>query len=229
VTDEVHAAVHGMQSAGRDAVADRLARQADGQKLEHGHHAVLASGQASDPSIRGLNATRLAPSGNREALRPIYGLNATRIGCGRSCDVLWPLGRRRHGPILLPHRPIRPGRARKDTRPLHSRNTSRPLQSATAVNSARKLLNAIRIVALLDALLLAPLVFAALTDREDWVSVLGPIHGVGFLLLIVMVVRGVIERYWGWWFPALVVVTLGPPGSLIGDVRIRRDLDRAPA
>lgn len=97
------------------------------------------------------------------------------------------------------------------------------------MNSARKLLNAIRIVALLDALLLAPLVFAALTDREDWVSVLGPIHGVGFLLLIVMVVRGVIERYWGWWFPALVVVTLGPPGSLIGDVRIRRELDRAPA
>ena len=97
------------------------------------------------------------------------------------------------------------------------------------MSSARKLLNAIRVVALLDALLLAPLVFAALTDREDWVSVLGPVHGVGFLLLIVMVVRGVIERHWGWWFPALVVVTLGPPGSLIGDVRIRRDLDREPA
>jgi hypothetical protein len=40
----------------------------------------------------------------------------------------------------------------------------------------------------------------------------------------VLVVRGAIERFWGWWFPALVVVTLGPPGSLIGDVRIRRAL-----
>jgi len=43
----------------------------------------------------------------------------------------------------------------------------------------------------------------------------------------VLVVRGVTERFWGWWFPVLVVVTLGPPGSLIGDLRIRRDLDAA--
>ncbi|MCE3267572.1 MAG: hypothetical protein K0S15_2281, partial [Solirubrobacterales bacterium] len=27
-----------------------------------------------------------------------------------------------------------------------------------------------------------------------------------------------------WWFPALVVVTLGPPGSLIGDWVLRRKL-----
>jgi hypothetical protein len=47
---------------------------------------------------------------------------------------------------------------------------------------------------------------------------------VGFLLLLVLVVRGATERFWGWWFPALVVVTLGPPGSLLGDVRIRRAL-----
>ena len=36
--------------------------------------------------------------------------------------------------------------------------------------------------------------------------------------------RGAAEERWGWWFPALVVVTLGPPGSLIGDLRIRRGL-----
>ncbi|MCP9488531.1 MAG: DUF3817 domain-containing protein [Solirubrobacteraceae bacterium MAG38_C4-C5] len=95
------------------------------------------------------------------------------------------------------------------------------------MSPARKLLDAIRVVAVLDALLLVVLVFAALTDRESWVSVLGPIHGVGFLALLVMVVRGVIERFWGWWFLALVVVTLGPPGSLIGDLRIRRELDTA--
>ncbi len=96
--------------------------------------------------------------------------------------------------------------------------------SRALVSPARKLLDIVRIVAVVDAFLLAPLVYAALTDRESWVSVLGPIHGIGFLLLLVLVVRGVIERYWGWWFPALVAVTLGPPGSLIGDVRIRRAL-----
>jgi hypothetical protein len=37
-------------------------------------------------------------------------------------------------------------------------------------------------------------------------------------------VSGAGEGLWGWWFPAIVVVTLGPPGSLIGDVRIRRRL-----
>ncbi len=83
-------------------------------------------------------------------------------------------------------------------------------------------LTVVRRVALADALLLVPLVIAALTDAEGVVSVLGPIHGVGFLALLLLCAQGAGEGLWGWWFPALVVVTLGPPGSLIGDVRIRR-------
>jgi len=88
----------------------------------------------------------------------------------------------------------------------------------------RRLLDVIRIVALADALLLVVLVFCALTDRESAVSVLGPIHGVGFLALLFLCVRGAGERLWGWWFPLIVLVTAGPPGSLIGEVRIRRGL-----
>ena len=83
-------------------------------------------------------------------------------------------------------------------------------------------LTVVRWVALADALLLVPLVVAALSDAEGLVSILGPIHGVGFLALLFLCVQGAGEGLWGWWFPALVVVTLGPPGSLIGDVRIRR-------
>ncbi len=83
-------------------------------------------------------------------------------------------------------------------------------------------LTVVRRVALADALLLVPLVVAALTGAEGVVDVLGPLHGVGFLALVLLCVQGAGERLWGWWFPALVVVTLGPPGSLIGDVRIRR-------
>ena len=88
----------------------------------------------------------------------------------------------------------------------------------------RRRLDVIRIVALFDAALLIVLVIAAVSDSEGLVSVLGPIHGVGFLGLLFLCVRGAGEGLWGWWFPALVVVTLGPPGSLIGDVRIRRRL-----
>jgi hypothetical protein len=87
-------------------------------------------------------------------------------------------------------------------------------------------LRLIRIVAILDFLLLIPLVIAALRHAEGVVDILGPIHGVGFLLLLFLCLRGVGQERWGWWFPALVVVTLGPPGSLIGERRIRRRLDR---
>ena len=93
----------------------------------------------------------------------------------------------------------------------------------------RRRLGVIRIVAVLDALLLIVLVAAAISNAEDVVSVLGPIHGVGFLILIFLCVRGAGESLWGWWFPLLVVVTLGPPGSLIGDLRIRRELAAAGA
>ena len=89
--------------------------------------------------------------------------------------------------------------------------------------AVRHALDRVRIVAVLDALLLVPLVVAAVQD-SDLTRILGPIHGVGFLALLYLVVKGVGDGLWGWWFPALVVVTLGPPGSLIGDVRIRRDL-----
>ena len=84
----------------------------------------------------------------------------------------------------------------------------------------------IRAVAIADFLLLVPLVIAALSHSEGVVSILGPIHGVGYLILLGLCIRGWIEGLWGWWFPALVVVTLGPPGSLYGDLRIRRELRR---
>jgi hypothetical protein len=98
-------------------------------------------------------------------------------------------------------------------------------ETATTATGARRLLDKIRIVAIADFCLLVPLVVCAILGAQSVVSVLGPIHGLGFLALLVMCAKGAGEGYWGWWFPALVVVTLGPPGSLIGDVRIRRSLD----
>lgn len=88
-----------------------------------------------------------------------------------------------------------------------------------------KQLRLIRIVAIVDFVLLVPLVIAALTHSEGVVDVLGPLHGAGFVVLLFLCLRGVGQGRWGWWFPAIVVVTLGPPGSLIGERRIRRELE----
>ena len=95
----------------------------------------------------------------------------------------------------------------------------------TTTDTTLHSLRLIRIVAIVDFVLLVPLVVAALSHAEAVVDVLGPVHGAGFLLLLFLCVRGVGEDRWGWWFPVLVVVTLGPPGSLIGERRIRRALE----
>ena len=84
-----------------------------------------------------------------------------------------------------------------------------------------RLLKLIRWAAIADFLLLIPLVIAAVRDADGVVSILGPIHGIGFVVLLVLCLKGWSEDRWGLWFPALVVVTLGPPGSLIGERRIR--------
>lgn len=92
-----------------------------------------------------------------------------------------------------------------------------------------KQLNVIRIVAILDFALLVPLVIAALTHAERVVDFLGPAHGIGYLFLLFLCLRGLAQRRWGWWFPVIVAVTLGPPGSLWGEHRIRKQLDEGPA
>jgi hypothetical protein len=99
----------------------------------------------------------------------------------------------------------------------------------SAPRGTLRALDRVRIVAVLDALLLVPLVWAALTEREELVDVLGPTHGFGFLLLMFLTVQGAGAGRWGWWFPIVTLVTAGPPGSLLGEMRIRRRLRDAGA
>ncbi len=93
----------------------------------------------------------------------------------------------------------------------------------------KRWLNIIAWVAILDTVLLVPLLYSAsfFADNHGVVQVLGPIHGFGFLALLGLCVKGVGERWWGWWFPAIVVITLGPLGSLLGDWYVRRRLPSA--
>lgn len=89
----------------------------------------------------------------------------------------------------------------------------------------RRLLNAVLTVGIIDALLLVALLYVAVVDRSDAaVHVLGPIHGVGYLLLLGLTARGAMDDQWGWWFPGLVLVTGGPLGSIAGEIVLRKRL-----
>lgn len=108
---------------------------------------------------------------------------------------------------------------------------SRPVEQPDAADppgSPREMrfLNIIAWVAIVDVLLLIPLIWASrwIADRHEIVGMLGPIHGFLFVALIGLCAYGSLQKWWGWWFPAIVVVTLGPPGSLIGDWIIRRQI-----
>ena len=48
--------------------------------------------------------------------------------------------------------------------------------------------------------------------------------GLGFVLLMYLTAKGAGEGRWGWWFPAVTLVTAGPPGSILGEIKLRRDL-----
>ena len=89
-----------------------------------------------------------------------------------------------------------------------------------------KFLNWIAVVAILDFVLLIPLVWASrfVADKHDIVSVLGPVHGFFFLVLIGLCAFGSMNKWWGWWFPLITVITGGAIGSLIGDYIVRKQL-----
>jgi hypothetical protein len=93
----------------------------------------------------------------------------------------------------------------------------------------RRLLNAATVLGVVDAALLVPLLIAAAVHHEPTIDILGPLHGGLFIVLVAVVALGAGLRYWGWWFPATVVVTLGPPGSFFGEWRLRKRVRRAPA
>ncbi|MGI8730525.1 MAG: DUF3817 domain-containing protein [Solirubrobacteraceae bacterium] len=89
-------------------------------------------------------------------------------------------------------------------------------------------LNVILPLAIIDALLLIPLLLHRFADLDTLVPVfvLGMTHGLLFIALVVLCAKGAYDRLWGWWFPIVTVITGGPPGSIVGDVVIRGKLSR---
>jgi hypothetical protein len=97
--------------------------------------------------------------------------------------------------------------------------------TVSAAPDLRRQLNITLAVGLADGALLVVLVYFAFINRSDTaVHILGPIHGLGFIALLLLTGNGALQKLWGWWFPALVIVTGGPVGSIIGDLILRRGL-----
>ncbi len=83
-------------------------------------------------------------------------------------------------------------------------------------------LNVILVVAIVDAVLLVPLLAHRFADLDVPVFAIGMTHGLLFIALVGLCAKGALDGLWGWWFPAITVITGGPPGSIVGDIVIRR-------
>ena len=81
-------------------------------------------------------------------------------------------------------------------------------------------LNVLRALSLLDGVLLVVLLVASLTKKEEAVAVVGPTHGLLYLLLIGSLLLGVGRRWWGWGL-VLGVAALGPLVSIPALERVR--------
>lgn len=83
-------------------------------------------------------------------------------------------------------------------------------------------LRIIQWAAWIDLILLIVLLTAAFTHQQNAVHILGPLHGINFLLLAVLVATGALDGLWSWWFPAAILFTAGAPGALVGEWILKR-------
>ena len=77
------------------------------------------------------------------------------------------------------------------------------------------MMRALRVVALLETVSFAVLILASVLKRTtgpDLVPVIGPLHGVLFLGVVVLVLANLERLRWSWWF-TLVMLTTGSPGA----------------
>ncbi len=92
---------------------------------------------------------------------------------------------------------------------------------------SKRIQSRLRIVqwaAWIDLILLIALLASAFSNQRNFVHVLGPLHGINFLLLVVIVATPALDGLWSWWFPLAVFFTGGAPGALVGEWIIKRRL-----
>jgi membrane protein YdbS with pleckstrin-like domain len=109
--------------------------------------------------------------------------------------------------------------------------TSQPAEKSILAEQDAKIkrrLRVVRFVAIADFILLGVLVAASrlFFNNRELVSVLGPIHGINYLLLVMVVSLGAVDKLWRWWFPVITFLTGGPLGAFMGEMIISRQLKK---
>ena len=88
---------------------------------------------------------------------------------------------------------------------------------------------AIRAFSLFELGLFSGLCVAAVIGQDGAALVLGWSHGVGWILLCILVARGCRHRVFPWTLLAATVSPLGPVGSTLGIEYLARRRNRTPA
>src|SRR3954467_878943 len=80
-------------------------------------------------------------------------------------------------------------------------------------------LNVMLGAAIADALFLVALLVTLALGGRGAAGVPAALYAFGFIYLLYLAAKGAMDRRWGWWYVALVAVTLGPIGAVIGEGR----------
>src|SRR3954447_15956472 len=88
-------------------------------------------------------------------------------------------------------------------------------------------LNVILGAALADALFLVALVVALAIGGRGAPRAPAALYAFGFIYLLYLAAKGAMDRRWGWSYLALIALTLGPIGALVGERRMRAQLPAA--
>jgi hypothetical protein len=84
-------------------------------------------------------------------------------------------------------------------------------------------LQLVRAFATVEAVLLLALVLG-LVVFPGAVSIVGPIFGLAYAYLFYLTATGATRGMWGWWFPGVVLVTVGL-GAIPGERRLREQTE----
>jgi hypothetical protein len=89
-------------------------------------------------------------------------------------------------------------------------------------------LRVVRRIAMLDIIPIATMLIALFAHNERAAGIAGVAHAICLVALLGLTTIGALDRLWGWWYPALVLIAFGAAGALAGHSSILRNSRRPP-
>jgi hypothetical protein len=102
------------------------------------------------------------------------------------------------------------------------------IRRAPTIPTKRGMTIALRVIlgaAAVDAVFLVGLLVTLAVGDHALVQLFLPLAAFGYIYVLYLAVTGASRGRWGWWYVALVALTAGAPGALIGARRLRAQTD----